>query len=170
MKMKTPLTYYISDNDIFPGSSLPVLHYKKAVRLPFFFAGRYVKNLFRVHNWSNTWRNGIYADHHYHSNTHEAMAVIKGRATLLLGGENGKQIVLHKGAVIVIPAGVAHKNLGRLKDVICIGGYPEGRDFDMNYGKAGERPRTDRNIASLPVPETDPVFYKEGLSEIWGKV
>jgi uncharacterized protein YjlB len=55
------------------------------------------------------------------------MAVIKGHTTLLLGGENGKQISIQKGDIIVIPAGVAHKNRGNMKDVICVGGYPDGK-------------------------------------------
>jgi uncharacterized protein YjlB len=38
----------------------------------------------------------------------------------------------------------------------------------MNYGKPGERPKTDDNIASVPLPKTDPVFGKGGgLLEIW---
>src|SRR5687768_12647188 len=111
--MQTTRTYYISDNGNFPGNKLPVLHYKKAIRLPLFFAARYVRELFKEHDWTNTWRNGIYTYDHYHSNTHEAIAVIKGHTTLLLGGENGKQLVISKGDVIVIPAGVAHKNMGQ---------------------------------------------------------
>jgi len=166
--MITPDTYYVSDNGVFPGNKLPVLHYKRPLHIPFLFAARYVKNIFRKHDWNNTWRNGIYTYHHYHSNTHEAMAVIKGSTTLLLGGENGKQVVLRKGDIIVIPAGVAHKNLGRMKDVICVGGYPEGRDFDMNYGTPGERPAADKNIENLPIPSTGPLAGSEDpLVRLW---
>jgi uncharacterized protein YjlB len=68
----------------------------------------------------------------------------------------------------VIPAGVAHINLGREKDVTCVGGYPDGMDYDMNYGKEEERPKADRNIASVPVPKTDPVFGEQGgLPDLW---
>ena len=155
--MTNPEKYFIGDNGLFPGSRFPVLHYHKALRLPRFFRARHVRKVFNEHNWTNTWRNTIYTFHHYHSNTHEAMAVIKGRTTLLLGGENGKQVVLHEGDIIVIPAGVAHKNLGREKDIVCIGGYPGGVDFDMNYGNAGERPGTDVNIEKVPVPATGPL-------------
>ena len=166
--MKNPETYYISDNGIFPGNRLPVLHYKNALKLPFLFAARYVKTLFDKHDWTNTWRDGVYTYHHYHSNTHEAMAVIKGETALLLGGENGRQVALRKGDIIVIPAGVAHKNLGEMKDIICVGGYPEGRDFDMNYGGAGERPQTDWNIEALPLPSTGPLAGREDpLIQLW---
>jgi uncharacterized protein YjlB len=70
--------------------------------------------------------------------------------------------------VIIIPAGVAHKNMGKEKAAICVGGYPDGKDYDMNYGRAEERPRTDIVIGGLPIPRTDPVFGKKGLPEIWG--
>jgi len=68
----------------------------------------------------------------------------------------------------VIPAGVAHKNLGNEKDVIVIGGYPGGKDYDMNYGKPEERPAADNNIKKLPVPSTDPLLGKaNGVPKIW---
>jgi uncharacterized protein YjlB len=41
-------------------------------------------------------------------------------------------------------------------------------DYDMNYGKAGERPRTDRKIREVSLPEADPVYGKgHGLCQIW---
>ena len=88
--------YIIKDNGIFPGNSLPVLVYKKALKVPWFFAAKKIKELLSKNNWSNNWRNGIYTYHHYHSTTHEAMAVIKGRSVLLMGGENGKLIVIER--------------------------------------------------------------------------
>jgi uncharacterized protein YjlB len=77
--------------------------------------------------------------------------------------------LVEKGDVLIIPAGVAHKNLGEEKDVICIGGYPGGRDFDINYGKPEERPIADEHIAALPLPAADPVYGRgKGLAELWG--
>ena len=163
-----PEQVFINDNGIFPGNHLPVLIYKKAILIPSFFAASKVRDIFVKHNWTNTWRNGIYTYHHYHSNTHEGMAAIKGKTHLLLGGDNGKRIVLQQGDIIVIPAGVAHKNLGKQKDVICIGGYPEGKDFDINYGNPGERPQTDKNIRSLQIPATGPLYgNSDPLLKIW---
>ena len=73
------------------------------------------------------------------------------------------------GDVIIIPAGVAHKNLGSSGDFRCVGAYPPGQDWDMNYGKAGERPAADENIANVPLPVADPVFGFEGpLMKNWG--
>jgi uncharacterized protein YjlB len=70
--------------------------------------------------------------------------------------------------VLVIPAGVAHKNLGGENDVGVVGAYPDGRDYDMNYGKPGERPGTDENISGVPIPSGDPVLgNNKGLTTIW---
>jgi uncharacterized protein YjlB len=86
----------------------------------------------------------------------------------LLGGEQGVTLFVEEGDVLIIPAGVAHMNLGEEKDVICVGGYPDGKDYDMNYGKKSERPATDENIASVTLPLTDPVFgKKDGLLKLW---
>jgi uncharacterized protein YjlB len=165
-----PQRYYIKDNGVFPNSVLPVLLYKHSLDLPVFFASTALKNLFRKNGWTNSWRNGIYTYHHYHSNTHEVCGVCRGKTQLQLGGDDGVILAAEKGDVIVIPAGVAHKNLGKEKDVICVGGYPNGKNFDMNYGKPGERPVTDNNIASLHVPVTDPVMgANQGVPKIWGE-
>jgi mannose-6-phosphate isomerase-like protein (cupin superfamily) len=72
------------------------------------------------------------------------------------------------GDVVIIPAGVAHKNLGASRDFGVVGAYPAGQDYDMNYGKHGERPRVDENIARVPLPESDPVFGSDGpLLNYW---
>lgn len=151
-----PKKYFLNDNRIFPNNILPVLYYPNALQLPSLFSSRQIKNMFEKNDWTNTWRNGIYTYHHYHSVSHEAMAIIRGKTTIQLGGDDGIELTIQKGDVLVIPAGVAHKNLGNEKDAIAIGGYPAGRDYDIKYGKPGERPGTDNNIKKLPVPFTDP--------------
>lgn len=164
------LQYFLKDDGSFPNSHLPVLLYKNAISLSFIFKGLMVRKLFRRHHWTNNWRSGVYTYHHYHSNTHEVMAVISGSTTLQLGGDEGMKITFEKGDVLVIPAGVAHKNLGKEKDVICIGGYPGGTDYDMNYGRKDERPAADRRISKIKIPAYDPVTgKKDPLNAIWGK-
>ena len=71
---------------------------------------------------------------------------------------------------MIIPAGVAHKNLNGSADFLCVGAYPEGRDYDMNYGRPEERESAIQNIAAVEVPLTDPVFGTEGpLLDCWRK-
>ena len=160
--------FMLKDDGTFPNNRLPVLLYRNALKLPPLFAAAFVKKLFRKNNWDNSWVYGVFQYHHYHSVTHEVLGVISGGSTLQLGGEGGVKLDVKRGDVLIIPAGVAHKNLGKENQISCVGAYPDGRDYDINYGKAGERPRTDRNIAKVPVPEYDPVFGLEaGLIKYW---
>jgi uncharacterized protein YjlB len=70
----------------------------------------------------------------------------------------------------VIPAGVAHKNVGASRDFRVVGAYPWGTSPDMQYGKRGERPAADRNIARVRLPAGDPVLGRRGaLVAIWGQ-
>jgi uncharacterized protein YjlB len=167
--VKTRLqTFFVKDDGIFPNSELPVVYYPGALDLPHLFPALAVKKLFSENNWSNNWKQGIFTYHHYHSITHEVLGFIKGETLLQLGGENGITLFVEKGDVLIIPAGVAHMNLGEENDITCVGAYPGGKDYDMNYGRPGERPKTDRNIAAVPLPKMDPVFGKRnGLMKLW---
>ena len=93
------LQYLLKDDGQFPNSIYPVLLYKQALRLHFLFKGVFVKNFFKKHHWTNNWRDGVYTFHHYHSNTHEVMAVIQGSTRLKLGGENGIEVEIEKKGI-----------------------------------------------------------------------
>lgn len=158
----------LQDDGIFPNSRYPALLYKGLLDIPMLFPAAHVKHLFEKNGWSNSWDARIFEYHHYHSLTHEVLGIYKGRTKLQLGGSNGPKIFVEKGDVLVIPAGVAHKNLSDENSVAVIGAYPDGRKYDMNYGKSGERPCTDENIKRVPVPDSDPVLgIKGGLTKIW---
>jgi uncharacterized protein YjlB len=160
--------YFLHNSDIFPNSRLPVLHYKQVFKIPALFPGRKAKKMLQQNGWTNNWNAGIFPYQHYHSNTHEAMVAINGQTMLLLGGENGAIITFKKGDVLVIPAGVAHKNLGKEFSITCIGGYPDGIEYDIKYGSPGERPAADRNISEVNIPRTGPLCGDEDpLMDIW---
>lgn len=171
--MKTiPTKYFLKDDGVFPNNILPVVLYRKALTIPMseFLLYMYLKLIFYENGWTRNWRGGIFNFNHYHSNAHEVLGVCSGKTSLLLGGEDGTEINIEKGDVLVIPAGVAHKNLGRENNVSCIGGYFEGITYDMNYGNQNERPGTDLNIASLPIPDTDPLYGRnDGIVTLWQK-
>jgi uncharacterized protein YjlB len=96
------------------------------------------------------------------------LGVYDGTATLQLGGEHGRNVEVHAGDVIVIPAGVAHQNIRTSNDFAVVGAYPDGREWDLLRGKPGERPKADQNIAALPIPDNDPIYGAEGpLRQIW---
>ena len=131
---------------------------------------RDIEKTFHGNAWRGSWRNGIFTFHHYHSTAHEVLGLYSGRVKAQFGGPEGQAVTAKTGDVIIIPAGVAHKNLDQSPDFRCVGAYPAGQSPDMQYGKPGERPSTDQNIRSVPLPKTDPVFGKNGpLLEIWDK-
>jgi uncharacterized protein YjlB len=157
-------------NGNFPNNRFPVLIYRKGMLLPEQKnkAASIAQKFFNANGWSNSWRNGIYDFHHYHSNVHECMAVCMGWATIILGGPNGKRIKLRKGDVIILPAGAGHKCTKKSEDFLCVGAYPEGKDFDINMGTSEEYKRAIKNIKKVPIPKHDPVFGVQGfLKSYW---
>jgi len=153
----------IGDDGTFPNNGkLPLMVYKNVIAIPDINPAGAIEEIFRDNGWGGSWRNGIYHFHHYHSTAHEVLGIYGGNVTVQLGGPNGLTLNGSVGDVIIIPAGVAHKNLGSSPDFRCVGAYPPGQSWDMNYGKTGERPRTDQNIKNVPLPESDPVYGIDG--------
>jgi uncharacterized protein YjlB len=169
ISVRKPEHYVIHGDNDFPNNDyLPVLIYKQ----PFDPAEKKladtIEKTFKKNNWSNNWRNGILEQHHYHSNTHEVLGISSGQCKVQLGGPNGIILDVEKGDVVILPAGIAHKNLGCSKDFECIGGYPGGIEQDMRYGKPEDRPETDENIKNVPIAEIDPVYgYDGALLTFW---
>ena len=105
--------------------------------------------------------NGIYDYHHFHSITHEVLGVCCGYCDVMLGAPGSKKFRLEKGDVIVIPAGVAHKNMGSSDDFKCVGAYPGGADYNIKKGKPEEKAEAEKNIKKVPLPEKDPLYGKD---------
>src|SRR6266478_1319608 len=163
-----PEQFRFRDDRVFPNSVLPVLLYRQAFMADAEDRASVVEQCFAENDWTNSWRNGVYSFTHYHSTTHEVLGAYGGAATLRLGGEHGKNVEVHAGDVIVIPAGVAHQNIGASADFAVVGAYPDGREWDLLRGLPGERPKADRNIAALPIPDNDPIYGADGpLRQIW---
>jgi uncharacterized protein YjlB len=151
-----------------PNSHLPLLVYEHAVRLESDDPATIFEELFEENGWGDTWRNGIYNYHHYHSTAHEVLGVYCGSASVQLGGEGGIIKRVNAGDVIIIPAGVGHKNLGASQDFGVVGAYPDGQKWDMLTGKPDERPKAEANIKRVPLPKLDPVQGKNGpLLKYW---
>lgn len=157
---------YFTDDGIIPNSRLPLLLYKHALD-PEEELATVMETLFAGNGWTNSWRDGIFPFHHYHSNTHEVLGIYQGFALLQLGGARGRKIMVQKGDVLVIPAGVGHKCLED-EALGVVGAYPDGAEPNLLKGLAGERPLADRHIAAVPLPAKDPYFGAEGgLQLIW---
>ena len=162
-------THHLKDDGVFPNNStLPAIIYQQAIELPDDDPALTIEQVFKTNRWLNAWRNGIYDYHHYHSTAHEVLGVYQGQVTVQLGGPGGITATLKKGDMVIIPAGVAHKNLQASEDFKCVGAYPDGRDYDTKTGKDGERPEADENIRNVPLPVLDPIYGKDGpLISAW---
>ena len=126
------------------------------------------ETLLKSNRWSPGWRNGLYKYHHYHSTSHEFLGIYSGWVTACFGGPGGLLLTAKAGDAFIIPAGVAHSNRDQSADFSVVGGYPDGQNWDMQYGASGERPHTDDNIAGVPLPASDPLFGNDGmLLKIW---
>jgi uncharacterized protein YjlB len=168
LQKPTVAAHLLKDDGTIPNSRLPLLLYESALQQQSCDPA-IVERMFTANKWGGCWRNGVYPYHHYHSTAHEVLACVSGSATIQFGGERGITVFFRKQDAVVIPAGVGHKNLQSSNDFIVVGAYPVGQSWDMNYGKPGERPKADQNIARVELPESDPLYGPAGpLWERWG--
>jgi uncharacterized protein YjlB len=150
-------TYRFADDGIVPNNAaLPLVVYRGALAESGDRAGA-CERLFAQNGWGGGWRNGIYADHHYHSTAHEVLGIARGNARVRLGGAGGPVVELSAGDVVVIPAGIAHKSESVSGDLLVIGAYPRGQHPDMCRAEPAEHDRALANIAAVALPEADPV-------------
>jgi uncharacterized protein YjlB len=160
-----------TDDGIFPNSSFPLLCYRQVLAPDTEDPASTFEERFAENDWTNSWRDGVYSFLHYHSTSHEVLGVYSGAANLRLGGEHGQNVEVQTGDVIVIPAGVAHQNIGASDDFGVVGAYPGGRSWDLLRGVPGERPKADQNIAGLPIPDSDPIYGTKGpLRRVWKSI
>ncbi|MDT3722346.1 cupin domain-containing protein [Pseudomonas oryzihabitans] len=158
-----PERLYFADDGIIPNSRLPVLLYRQ-VPLQGTDRAAALERLFAEHDWPPQWRYGVYDYHHYHPNAHEVLGVAQGQATLRLGGEQGQDVSVAAGDVVVLPAGTGHRSLESSADFLVIGAYPPGQeDFITQRADPGVHARLLELIAQVPLPATDPVTGREGL-------
>jgi uncharacterized protein YjlB len=163
--MTQPETYGFDDSGGFPNSRLPVLVYRDVADAR--GAPECVK-LFARNGWLAAWVNGIYPFHRHHSTAHEVLGIVDGAGALVLGGPGGRRVEVARGDVLVIPAGVGHCGASPVADLLVVGAYPNGMEWDMRLGDPCERDQVLGNIAAVPLPDSDPVHGVGGpLSVIW---
>jgi uncharacterized protein YjlB len=119
------------------------------------------RELFADHGWGGLWVDGILDYHHFHSTSHEALAVVSGRAVVELGGPQGEAFEMSAGDVLVLPAGTGHRRRSAAGDFVVVGAYPAGQeDYDL-LREADDAARA--RIEALAAPPQDPVGG-EGVS------
>jgi len=169
-KRTAPITYTFADNGTIPNNpTLPLVLYRGAIDL----AGspdpeHVIERTFAVNGWGGLWRNGIYPYVHYHSMIHEAMGVARGRAKVRFGGENGREIDIAPGDVVILPAGTGHQRLAQSADLVVVGAYPPSGKYNLCRGSRAEHAKALAAIPKVPQPDTDPVFGADGpLIALW---
>ncbi len=166
----TVTSHLIADDGSIPNNpTLPMLLYTSAIAFGADDPAVVCERIFAANGWGQSWRNGIYDFHHFHSNAHEVLAIARGSAQVHLGGEQGLVTTVNAGDVILLPAGFGHKNLGSSPDLLVIGAYPSASEsWDLCRGLPEERPRVLENIAAVELPKRDPLCGADGpLFEHW---
>ena len=164
----------LDDGQIPNNHKLPLLIYPNAFNIFVHDPILMCESLFTANNWQGCWRNGIFSYHHYHSTAHEVLGICSGKAKVKFGGRSGIIRSVAPGDVIIIPAGVGHKNLGASPDLCVIGAYPINQTPDLHKETSTSnlykynRSEVIRNIESVSLPSMDPVYGEDGpLLKYW---
>ncbi len=162
-----PQVIQLSKNGWMPNNEhLPVLRYRKAFGVEGADPAAVFEAQFQRNGWPPQWRDGVYDFHHYHSTAHEVLGFAGGHAKLVIGGENGHQLEVHAGDVVVLPTGTGHCKLEASSDFLVVGAYPPDQHWDI-CRSAPSQEAADR-MRHLPFPNSDPVLGGEGpLTTIW---
>ena len=143
----------------YPNSrAYPVILYKQVFpgeRLP---GAALIEKTVAQFNWLPAWRFCVYSFEHYHSTAFEFLGCFTGDAVLQLGGPTGKVVSFRCGDAVIIPPGVAHRQLDGSASFCCVGAYPPGQSPDLLRGDCELTMQTRRNIAAVPSPLFDPVY------------
>lgn len=76
-----------------------------------------------------------------------------------LFGLGGTRLRVEAGDVVVMPAGVSHSMTGHSDDILMVGGYPDGRDWDNireEHLTEEARRAAAKRIMMLPIPARNP--------------
>jgi len=96
------------------------------------------------------------------------MGIARGRARVLFGGAQGREIELAQGDVAVLPAGTGHQGLWVSPDLMVIGAYPATGRYDLCRGSKIENAKAKETIPRVPAPKTDPAYGQKGpLLRLW---
>jgi uncharacterized protein YjlB len=163
--------FHFKDDGFIPNHPLwPLLLYPACVRLP---KGRdpaaIFEALFARNDWGRSWRNGAYDFVHYHSRTHEVLAVARGWVRLQLGGPKGRILPTKAGDVAILPAGTGHQRLAASDNFLAVGAYPPGGAYD-EYKNVERHTRAKITIRKTARLKRDPIYGAESpLLKHWKK-
>ncbi|NQX44330.1 hypothetical protein HQN87_03210 [Paenibacillus tritici] len=165
MSDQSIVTFRFQADKLLPNNpELPAVLYKGALQ----DQPDTAEQVFNNNGWKNSWVNGVFSYHHYHSNAHEVLGVMFGSARLQLGGDTGSTVQVAAGDVLVLPAGTAHKRLSATENFRVAGAYPGGADYNTRRATPADFAAALPEIREVPLPVSDPVYGKEGpLLRLW---
>lgn len=118
------------------------------------------------HGWPPDWRDRVYTYHHYHSTAHEALGCVAGTARLMLDGGGGRKMTIGASDLLVLLAGIGHRQISASDDFLLVGGHRQrqNRDICCESADAAKRAR----ITAVPLPRCDPAVGQYGpLTRLW---
>lgn len=146
---------------------LPLLLYRAVLPALGAAAPHACKALFAANGWPGAWFNGIHGYHHFHATTPEVLGIVAGQVSVRFGGPAGETVAVRAGDVVVVPAGISHRNQGASADLLVVGAYPDGRVADLVTGTP-HGTAILATIAAAAQPDSDPVFGADGpLTRLW---
>ncbi|WP_323073677.1 cupin (plasmid) [Mycetohabitans endofungorum] len=163
-----PEAFMLPPNDWIPNNDrLPVLLYRAGLSPYEYDLATRFEATFTRYGWPPRWRDGIYDFPHFHSTAHEALGIAQGVASVELGGPGARKVQLERGDVLVLPAGTAHCCLSASEDLVVVGAYPAGQQWDICRGPLSDA--AAQAMRSLAVPDSDPLGGTNGpLTRLWG--
>lgn len=154
--------YHLPPTALIPNSPYPLLHYPGLLSSQISNASSQpvapqVNSIFMSNGWRTHWifRYGQTQSSHYHSGTHECMAVLSGTATIRFGvadtdsdldvstygdgkESGGIELEARAGDVFLLPAGLAHKTYDTTKAKFALLTPGDGHGIEMPVGESRE--------------------------------
>jgi uncharacterized protein YjlB len=156
--------YLFRDDGKIPNNrDLPLLVYRGVLDVAADDPASDCEKLFARHRWTGAWRDGIYDYDHFHATAHEVLGIVCGEVRVRFGGIDGLIVEVRAGDVVVIPAGVGHRNMGASPDLLVIGAYPDGGGApEICTGTRRQHDHALETVPKVPMPAQDPVFGEAG--------
>lgn len=166
---KANLYSFEDDGETPNNPRFPLVHYRSAVVLdPAYDPAAMFEVLFAYYGWVDQWRDGIYPYLHFHTGTHEVLGIARGAARVQFGGSRGRMLNLKPGDVVILPAGTGHRRIRASDDLLVVGAYPKGSDYDEPKPDEADPEQARKRIAAVARPPCDPVYGHEGpLTKVW---
>ena len=167
--MPTEALSFVDDGDVPNHPRWPLIVYSLVIAREALTTSEYAfDELFERNGWPVGFRNGIYPFTHYHSNTHEVLGIARGEATVQFGGKSGKTLTTRAGDALLLPAGTGHKRISSSSDLLVIGAYPPGSNYDLMRSGEPDKISIRARIARVAKPATDPISGGAGaMTKLW---